>query len=107
VALLVDVSCAHFAKNPFRGGGGGGNYIPQSYPQYPYYQQNALPQQAEGRGEPVRPLASPRRHNQPKEAEQPTPRSLDNASEIELPEEEETPQRELKPLPKPRRNTVS
>src|SRR5207245_2229778 len=59
VALLVDVSCAHFARNPFRGGGGG-NYAPQVYPQYPYYQQNALPQQAEGRGEPVRPLASNR-----------------------------------------------
>jgi hypothetical protein len=84
VALLVDVSTGHFARNPFRNPGPG-QYIPQYAPQG-YYQQGYLP--AAGGGESAYPLL-PRQRNQrnqrnrvqPKEAEM----SLEDQEEIEQP----------------------
>jgi hypothetical protein len=98
VALLVDVSCAHFARNPFRGNGvllpqnypQSGNLIPM-YPQYPYYQ-NALPQYAEGRGEPAAPFVSKQRKPAPKVE----PAGFDNSAEIETPPVQ-TPKKPLPP----------
>ena len=92
VALLVDVSCGHFAKHPFRNPGPG-RYVAYSWPEVHQGDFHALPQ----RGESAYPLPQPRRRNrvQPKEEEA---INLEDEDEIPTPEPPvQSPRKQLPP----------
>ncbi len=123
VALIVDVSCAHFAKNPFRSGGVrlGQAVEVHNWPEVHQGDFHAVPRQrteaqleAELRNNPMyaawfnwmetqrggsaSPLASHRQSNQPKEEAV----NMENSAEIEVPQIEQPKPRQVKPLPQSR-----